>query len=173
MGCGRMQTWSTGDREGTLGSQSLRISSSVATYMVLPPQGAALRVGGSLLGPQAGPRTLDGTCRAPTPPSSPTHRISCVGSGCTSMLSPKDTGSIRGLISSAGELGGRAGGCGESHRHGVMQPFGTVASAPHWAQGGRPSPGSVQKPALWGPWHGPRLPTHQPAPPHRFPDTYT
>ena len=50
----------------------------------------------------------------PTQPSSPTHRISGVGSGFSSMLSPKNTGSIRGLISRAGVLGGWAGGCGES-----------------------------------------------------------
>lgn len=55
----------------------------------------------------------------PTQPSSPTHRISGVGSGFTSMLSPKNTGSIRGLISRAGVLGGWAGGCGDSQGHRV------------------------------------------------------
>ena len=55
----------------------------------------------------------------PTQPSSPTHRISGVGSGFTSMLSPKNTGSIRGLISRAGVFGGWAGGCGDSQGHRV------------------------------------------------------
>lgn len=48
----------------------------------------------------------------------------------TSTPSPKNTGSSRGLISSTGVLGGRGGGCGETHRPQVTRPFGTVVCAP-------------------------------------------
>lgn len=135
-----------GDREGPLRSASLRIRSPLAkTRSCLlreqPPEGFPER--GEPTGPTAWPPFpmggRDQHRPHPHPPSRPTHRISCVGSGCTSMLSPKNTGSIRGLISSAGEFGGRPGGYRESHRHGVTQPFGPVAPAPHWVQEGCPT----------------------------------
>lgn len=52
--------------------------------------------------PQTGCFALTG--RTPSPDSWPTHRISWAGSGSTLMLSPKNTGSRRGLISWAGGL---------------------------------------------------------------------
>lgn len=64
--------------------------------------------------PQTGCPALTGRTPSPArqgpserthPPDSwPTHRISCAGSGSTLMLSPKNTGSRRGLISWAGGL---------------------------------------------------------------------
>lgn len=170
MGQGPDANLEMGDREDPLGSESLSISSSLAkTQPCLlreqHPEGCL--EWGEPAGPRAWPPSplggRDQFLPHPYPPSGPTHRISCMGSGCTSMPSPKNTGSIRGLISSAGEFGGRAGGCRESHRHGVMQPFGTVAPALHWAQGpprilpalawplGACSTGSIRKPTPGAP----------------------
>lgn len=142
-----------GDREGPLGSASLTVSPSLVRIRSCllreeQPEGCPGQEWGSLLGPEpdhTSPRGVGTSAwRTPAPASGPTHRISCVDSGCTSMLSPKNTGSIRGLISSAGEFGGRAGGCRENHGHGVTQPFGPVAPAPHGSHEGLPTSSEPQ-----------------------------